>query len=587
MGGVVARLDRRLEFAGGLGEIVERQPAIGGEPVTDVAGGKQGAVDIGHQAVGHRLFRIDIEPGQIVGDILQQRHFGIGGFGKASMPGPQDAQRAFGPLDVTAKPEKIVGGPARQAAGHDADEAFFRRQKRHLFDGFLADDPDVGGRATGLHGDGGGVGTGANARKAAGHHLPAVAGAGDIDAQAHRPRRQLAVDPGGRGGEGDDFLADEFRAVGLQPFCNGCLGGIAQRRAKHGLAVIVKERPGGIGRADDHLLDIARYLITFRLLAAPPCGDAWQHGIFAKQMTADGWHEREEGAGFEDAGAERIDDRDRAGAQRFDNAGGADMRALVQFQRIGKGGIETAPEHADGFQTSDGADHDAAIDHRQVFTFQQHEAEIAGDIGVFEIGLVGDARRQNGDAVVRMFLARLQFVAEGTEEAREAVDMGFGIEIGKGAGGGDAVFERETGAGRGLGAVRQHPPIAVRAAADFEGTEMQEMAVGRQNPDHRAQEFRIARDQRRGQEPFGDKPVRAVDISGDALQQFGALDKPLGDGLPFGVVNQHGDMRKRPVALRILLGAIGPVEHAGIAQVAVGAGEAVGEFRFVHAADGG
>ena len=97
----------------------------------------------------------------------------------------------------------------------------------------------------------------------------------------------------------------------------------------------------------------------------------------------------------------------------------------------------------------------------------------------------------------------------------------------------------------------------------------------------------MAADQRRWQEPFGDEPVRPVDIGGDALQQFGALDEALGDGLPFGVVDQNGHMRKGPVALRILLGAISAIEHAGIAQVAVGAGEAAGKLRLVHAADGG
>ena len=116
---------------------------------------------------------------------------------------------------------------------------------------------------------------------------------------------------------------------------------------------------------------------------------------------------------------------------------------------------------------------------------------------------------------------------------------------------------------------------------------MQEMAVGGKHADHRAQEFRIAGDQRRRQEAFGDEPVGAVDIGGDALQQFGALNEALRDGLPLDIVDQDRNMGQRPAALRILLGAIGPVEDAGIAQIAVGAGEAVGKLRLVHAADGG
>ncbi len=62
--------------------------------------------------------------------------------------------------------------------------------------------------------------------------------------------------------------------------------------------------------------------------------------------------------------------------------------------------------------------------------------------------------------------------------------------------------------------------------------------------------------------------------------------RPRGDSLPLGIGDQHRNMRERPVALGTVLGAIGPVEHAGIAQIAVGAGEAVGELGLVHLADG-
>ena len=41
-------------------------------------------------------------------------------------------------------------------------------------------------------------------------------------------------------------------------------------------------------------------------------------------------------------------------------------------------------------------------------------------------------------------------------------------------------------------------------------------------------------------------------------------------------------MGQWPASVGTLLGAVDPVENAGVAQVAVGAGEAVGEFRFVE-----
>ncbi len=53
------------------------------------------------------------------------------------------------------------------------------------------------------------------------------------------------------------------------------------------------------------------------------------------------------------------------------------------------------------------------------------------------------------------------------------MDMRLGVDVGKGAGGRHAVFQREACTGRRLGAIRQHPPVAVGPTADFERTEMQ------------------------------------------------------------------------------------------------------------------
>ncbi len=74
------------------------------------------------------------------------------------------------------------------------------------------------------------------------------------------------------------------------------------------------------------------------------------------------------------------------------HAGRADIGVLVKFQGIGEGSVEATPEYADGLQASHGAHHHAAIDDRQILALEQHDAEIAGDIGVLEIGFVGGTR---------------------------------------------------------------------------------------------------------------------------------------------------------------------------------------------------
>ncbi len=146
------------------------------------------------------------------------------------------------------------------------------------------------------------------------------------------------------------------------------------------------------------------------------------------------------------------------------------------------------------------------LDH-EVFAFEQHEAEVAGDIGVLEIGLVVLAGGQDADAAVVPARIAVQRVAEIAEEAGEPMHMHLRIDVGEGARGGDAVLEREAGARRRLRAIAQHPPAAIRTAAEFEGAEMEEVSAGRLDADDRAQEFGIARDQ------FGRQQAAADELS--------------------------------------------------------------------------
>ena len=105
----------------------------------------------------------------------------------------------------------------------------------------------------------------------------------------------------------------------------------------------------------------------------------------------------------------------------------------VELERVGEGGVEAAPEHADRPEAGDGAHHDPAVLDGQVLALEQHEAEVAGDVGVLEIGVVERARRQDGDAGVGLGGQALQRVAEGAEEAGEPVDVGLGVEVGEDA----------------------------------------------------------------------------------------------------------------------------------------------------------
>ena len=75
----------------------------------------------------------------------------------------------------------------------------------------------------------------------------------------------------------------------------------------------------------------------------------------------------------------------------------------------------------------------SSVAHRQVAALDQQEAEIAGKIGLFEIGLVIGAGRQQADARIGMRGRGDQAVAERLEERREPADVHIAIERREGA----------------------------------------------------------------------------------------------------------------------------------------------------------
>ena len=455
------------------------------------------------------------------------------------------------------------------------------RRGHHGVGGDLAPayDPDVRDRAAALHGDGGGVGRAADAGEAAGHDAPAVGRAGEEDAQAHRARHEAAVLPGGGGGERDGLLAHEIGAVGFEKGVDRVARDAAEFAAQHRALVDLEGQAGRERGADHHRGGVGADMVALGRLAAPPGRDVGQKQLLVAQRAGDLRHEGQKRAGFQNAGAERVDQRDVAAPHGADHAGRAEARGGVEFERVGEGRVEAAPEHVDRREPRDRADHDAAVLDREVLAFEQHEAEIAGDPGVLVIGVVHQAGREDADAAVAVGAQALERVAEGAEEAGEAVDAGLGEEVGENPRRRHAVLQREAGAGRGLGAVAEHPPGAVGAATDLEGEEVQEVAGGGFRADHRAEPFGAGGDQGRGQMTVRDEPVFAVEIGAEGFEQVGALDQAARDLGPVGLLDQDRDVAERPGPLGRGRAVVFAEEHARVAQVLVAAPEPLGEVR--------
>ena len=74
-------------------------------------------------------------------------------------------------------------------------------------------------------------------------------------------------------------------------------------------------------------------------------------------------------------------------------------------------------------QPFDRADQDMAVLHRQILSLQQGEPQIAGDPGMFEIGVVQRPRRQEADPAVGVAAQGVQRVAKVAKEPGQAVDL--------------------------------------------------------------------------------------------------------------------------------------------------------------------
>ncbi len=144
--------------------------------------------------------------------------------------------------------------------------------------------------------------------------------------------------------------------------------------------------------------------------------------------------------------------------------GHAEARGGIELHRVDPFGIDLAPDHVGALQAGDGAHKGAPpLADDEIVALDQQEAEIAGEIGVLEIGLAIGAGREDADARLGPLAAGLHAGAQIAEERGDALDVHLPIEVGKGLRDDEPVLQRVAGAGRRLRAVAEHPPAPVGA----------------------------------------------------------------------------------------------------------------------------
>ena len=267
----------------------------------------------------------------------------------------------------------------------------------------------------------------------------------------------------------------------------------------------------GEGRGDDHAVQLPDHLLAHVGAAEPPGRDIRHFQFGAEHGRRQRRQERQHRARLDQTGAERIDDDDLVVAHGLDKPGDAEAGGGVEFERIGKIGIDPAQQYFGAPQTRDRADKDAVVTHDQILAVHQKKAEIARQIGVLEIGLVHRPRREQADTRVILAIEREQLRLERLKERRDAFNARGAIDVGHRARQREPVLDRVTCARRRLRAIVEHPPSPVGATPDIHGVEPQVRAARRRDADQRPQEFRIAGDQGGRQAAIAGERCRAID----------------------------------------------------------------------------
>ena len=218
-------------------------------------------------------------------------------------------------------------------------------------------------------------------------------------------------------------------------------------------------------------------------LAAPPGGDGGQQQFFAEQMTAQTGEEGHQTGRFQDAAADGVIDGDGAVAHGLHETGDAEQRVAAEFERVTETVVHTAVNDIDGLQAREGFQEHTAVADRKIRAFDEGEAPVAGEEGVFKIGFIVGTGGEEDDT--RRLAAAgghgEQGVAFDIEETGERTDVALVENAGEDAGADEAIFERVADTGGGLGAIAQRPPAAIGGAGEIDGVGLQGSAADGRN----------------------------------------------------------------------------------------------------------
>ncbi len=276
-------------------------------------------------------------------------------------------------------------------------------------------------------------------------------------------------------------------------------------------------------------------VVALGRLPAPPGRRRANPQLLAEKLAAERRQERQERGRLDHSRAEGVGDDDVAGADGVDQAGDAEEGVAAQLERIAEAVVEAPEDHVDALQALERLDEDAAIAHRQVGAFDEREAEISRQVSVLEVGLVVRPRGEEHD-LGRLLVRRrerAQRVALRAEEGRQPLNLAAAERLRQAVQEDEAILEGIARARRRLRAIGEHDPLAIGRARQIDAVHVQVDVARDGNPVTRAKKGRVGQRQRRRQQAAAQKPLWAVQIEQDQVEEPGPLNQSLFEAAPF------------------------------------------------------
>jgi hypothetical protein len=157
---------------------------------------------------------------------------------------------------------------------------------------------------------------------------------------------------------------------------------------------------GAVDLLDHHLVEMVEHIGQRIGFGTAPGRHVLQDRLLAGVELDDIGHVAVDRLVVGDAGAGRIGDGDPARAVDIHDPRHAQLALGVEVHRVEEIVVHPAVEHVDGLVALGRAHGDLAVDDAQIAALDQFHAHLVGEEGVFVIGGVVDARRQDGDGAI-------------------------------------------------------------------------------------------------------------------------------------------------------------------------------------------